>query len=101
MIALTAIYSLSSLYSKKLYNEKFYNGKPINYLPHILESVVSKKVMLMIYYDLLTDKWVELIEDLPEETMELYRKEVEESGGIFSKNAARILHTIKFINENS
>lgn len=101
MIALTAIYSLSTLYAKTLYNERFYNGKPVNWLPHILESVVSKKVMLLIYQDLLTDGWVELIENLPEEKINEYREECNKCVAVFSINSAKILHTIKFINENS
>lgn len=101
MIALTAIYSLSSLYSKVLYNEKEYNKRPINWLPHICDSVVSKKVMLLIYYDLIKDEWLQLIEDLPKEKINEYRNECNDSGTVFSKNTARILHTIKFINENS
>ena len=104
MIAFKAMYDLSSMYVS-MYKHGRFRGKDMNYLLHILDTGISKKVMLLIYNDLLSDGWITPIENLIEYDKQQLVNECRATGLNFTNetliNSAKILHTIKFINENS
>lgn len=104
MIHFETIYSLSALYVG-MYKKERVMGIKINYLQHIIDSVISKKVMLLIYRDLIKDKWLTPIEDLPTYEKQQLVNECRDTGLFFTNEtlirSAKILHTIKFINANS
>jgi hypothetical protein len=71
-------------------------------LDFFIESEVPKRVLLRTY-ELLTNEGLTKIEDLPEDIKMNLVKECRATGLRFTndtlRNAARILHTLKFINQ--
>ncbi len=71
----------------------------------IISTGVSKDVFLYTYKKFINDKTFLPIEELPKEEKEILVKECIDTGLNFTNetliNSAKILHTIKFINENS
>lgn len=72
---------------------------------HIIDSQASKTIMLQTYRMLINDGSLQSIEDIPVFDKIKLVDECRSTGIIFNNknltDASRILHTIKFINENS
>lgn len=81
-----------------------FNGGRVS-LGFLFTIEVSKEVFLSTYKKFVNDKILIPIEELPEEKKKELIKECRSTGLKFSNqtltNSARILHTLKFINENS
>lgn len=71
----------------------------------LIDTPVSKEVFLSTYKNFIKEKLIEPIEKLPEENKKELVKECRDTGLSFTNesliNSAKILHTIKFINDNS
>lgn len=81
-----------------------YNEEP-KVLFHIVESQASKTIMLQTYRLLIQDNSLQEIEKIPIDDKIKLVDECRSTGMAFSNksltDAAKILHTIKFINANS
>ena len=71
------------------------------HLDFLIESGVPKRILLRLYHLFLLEENLTPIEDLPEETKKELVKECRATGLKFTNKslieAARILHTLKFI----
>lgn len=94
---------MSPTFELSIYFVSFYNRT--GNLLFLISSHVPKITMLHLYDTFIMENSITPIEKLPEENKRQLVKECRETGWDFTNasliSSAKILHTIKFINENS